>query len=69
MTSAQIATLDCTRPCLICYRHMDLSEIETVSWAPRTTGERLSFRCAKCRNGLNWMERNPRLGSAEIAPK
>jgi len=53
MTSAQIATLDCTRPCLICYRHMDLSEIETVSWAPRTTGERLSFRCAKCRNGLN----------------
>jgi hypothetical protein len=48
MTTAQIATLDFTRPCPICDHHMDLSEIESVQWAPRTAGERLVFRCEKC---------------------
>jgi len=43
-----IATFDCARPCPICDRHLELSAIETVPWAPRTSGERLVFRCGNC---------------------
>jgi hypothetical protein len=44
----QVATLDCTRPCPVCDQHLDLCKVETVSWAPRTSGERRVFRCARC---------------------
>jgi hypothetical protein len=43
-----IATFDCTRPCPICDQHLELSAIETVPWAMRTSGERLVFRCRNC---------------------
>jgi hypothetical protein len=49
MTSLdQVATLDCTRPCPVCDQHLELCKVETVPWAPRTSGERLVFRCATC---------------------
>ncbi len=48
MSSAQISTLDCTRPCPICEHHMDLSRIETVPWTWHTVGERFVFCCEKC---------------------
>jgi hypothetical protein len=33
----------------VCDQHLDLCKVETVPWAPRTSGERLVFlRCAKC---------------------
>jgi hypothetical protein len=46
--SDQVAALDSTRPCPVCDQHLDLCKVETVPWAPRTSGERLVFRCAKC---------------------
>jgi hypothetical protein len=45
---AQVATPDRTRPCRVCDNHMELTKVETFPWAPRTAGERLMFRCAKC---------------------
>jgi hypothetical protein len=45
--SVRVATLDCARPCPIYDRHMELSKIEIVPWAPRTAGERQVFRCPK----------------------
>jgi hypothetical protein len=43
-----VATLDCTRPCPVCDHHLALCKVETAPWAPRTSGERLVFRCANC---------------------
>ena len=45
---APVAILDYTCPCPVCATHMDLVKIETVLWASRTAGERMTFRCAKC---------------------
>jgi C4-type Zn-finger protein len=46
--SAQVAMSDYARPCPVCDQEMELSKVETVPWATRTSGERLVFRCAKC---------------------
>jgi hypothetical protein len=48
MSFAPVAILDCSCPCPVCGHHMDLADIETVAWATRTAGERLTLRCAKC---------------------
>jgi C4-type Zn-finger protein len=67
MTAADVATLDFTRPCPVCDHHMELSMIEIVPWAPRTTGERSLFRCDKC--GMTQTEWNTiSLASPGIAP-
>jgi hypothetical protein len=65
---AQVATLDCARPCPICDRHLELIGIETVPWAPHTSGERLLFRCANC--GVSRTEWNtlPIVAGPEIVP-
>jgi hypothetical protein len=66
---AQVATLDIARPCPICDQHLDLSAIETVRWASRTSGERLVFRCANC--GVVRTEWNaiPLVDGPEIVPE
>jgi hypothetical protein len=66
---AQVATLDCARPCPICDRHLELIGIKTVPWAPHTSGERLLFRCANC--GVSRTEWNtlPIVAGPEIVPE
>jgi hypothetical protein len=63
------AKLDFTRPCPICDRHLDLSSVEMVPWGPRTLGERLVFRCAKC--GVVRTEWNalPVVDGPEVVPE
>jgi hypothetical protein len=68
MSSAQVATLDCTRPCPICHHPMDLSRIETVPWGRRTAGERLDFCCAKCGMIRTEWTAIPFLAAPETAP-
>jgi hypothetical protein len=68
MSSAQIATLDCTRPCPICHHTMDLSRIETVPWAWRTAGERLDFCCTNCGMIRTEWTAIPFLAAPETAP-
>ena len=66
---AQEAKLDFARPCPICDRHLGLSRVEIVPWGPRTLGERLVFRCAKC--GMVRTEWNalPVADGPEIVPE
>jgi hypothetical protein len=68
MSSAQVATLDCTRPCPICHHPMDLSRIETVPWGRRTAGERLDFCCTKCGMIRTEWTAIPFLAAPETAP-
>jgi hypothetical protein len=68
MSSAEIATLDCTRPSPIRHHTMDFSRIETVAWARRTAGERLEFCCTKCGMIQAEWKAIPLLAAPEIAP-
>jgi hypothetical protein len=64
-----IATFDCTRPCPICDRHLELSAIETVPWAPRISGERLVFRCGNCGVAQTQWRAVPLVSAPEIVPE
>jgi hypothetical protein len=67
--SPDVTTFDCARPCPICDHHLELSAIEMVPWAPRTSGERLVFRCRNCGVAQTQWRAVPLVSAPEIAPE
>ncbi len=64
-----VATFDCVRPCPICDHYLELSAVEVVPWAPRTSGERLVFRCENCGVAQTRWRAIPLVSAPEIVPE